>query len=477
MVIFNYSQKEVTIKIVYYGPGLCGKTTNLKFIYDTLPSNSKSKMISLATNQDRTLFFDFLPLELGTIRGMKLRLQLYTVPGQVYYNSTRKLVLKGADGVVFVADSQDFTYDANIESLRNLRENLSGHGMALDKIPYVFQYNKRDLPNLISVETLNEILNREDKAHFESIATTGFNVLETLKTITKDVLEDVIQQHGLMPGDTLTLEEIDFGMTSGKSKRRVTMMDFDETPDSVWEDDIEGEEGAASDEFIFEEVPDAAGTQAEQDSAVSPGEPEEPDKETGTSPSKEGEGVEMVEEPLLMSQGKRGGEEDSIIEYKEEVVSSEEIQSQVLPSEEPAVEPTEPPEMRPASLEGFAKPDTGIPGIENEGIVEESLTPVRETPAQEEMQEPPLSEVPAAEVDREDVSPPEEMQIIHESIGQSLEPALEEKSSPPEKEGEAGAVLTEPEASVREIPVDVILTPEEIKTGAFRIILNVKVKP
>src|SRR5262245_23256198 len=147
MVLFNYSTKEITAKIVYYGPGLCGKTTNLQFIYDDLPQTiNKGKMLSLATKTDRTLFFDFLPIDLGTIRGMRTRLQLYTVPGQVFYNTTRKLVLKGADGVVFVADSQKTMLDANIESYRNLEQNLQEHGMNLNEMPLVIQFNKRDLP-------------------------------------------------------------------------------------------------------------------------------------------------------------------------------------------------------------------------------------------------------------------------------------------------------------------------------------------
>src|SRR5438309_2457852 len=154
MVLFNYATKEITAKVVYYGPGLCGKTTNLQFIYESLPSNHRSKMLSLATRTDRTLFFDFLPLDLGKIRGMRMRLQLYTVPGQVYYNSTRQLVLKGVDGVVFVADSQDVALDANLESLQNLEDNLKRQGLRLREIPVVMQYNKRELPNALAVAEL-----------------------------------------------------------------------------------------------------------------------------------------------------------------------------------------------------------------------------------------------------------------------------------------------------------------------------------
>src|SRR5262245_47050766 len=188
MVLFNYSTRELTAKIVYYGPGLCGKTTNLQFIYDNLPGGVKGKMLSLATKTDRTLFFDFLPLDLGEIRGMKTRIQLYTVPGQVFYNETRRLVLKGADGVVFVADSQKAMLEANVDSYKNLEENLRVHSMKLSEMPLVVQYNKRDLPNLAAVDDLNATVNRYGSPFYESVATTGIGVQDTLKAITKLVL-------------------------------------------------------------------------------------------------------------------------------------------------------------------------------------------------------------------------------------------------------------------------------------------------
>jgi signal recognition particle receptor subunit beta len=198
MVLFNYATKEITAKIVYYGPGLCGKTTNLQFIYDSLPSNSKSKMLSLATKTDRTLFFDFLPLDLGKIRGMRTKLQLYTVPGQVYYNSTRQLVLKGADGIVFVADSQDFALDANLESLQNLEDNLKRQGVRIREIPVVLQYNKRDLPNVLPVAEMDAEINKTlHGPSFESVATTGIGVEETLKGITQLVLAHLIKKYNL----------------------------------------------------------------------------------------------------------------------------------------------------------------------------------------------------------------------------------------------------------------------------------------
>lgn len=188
MVLFNYSTKELTAKVVYYGPGLCGKTTNLQFIHENLPESVRGKMLSLATKTDRTLFFDFLPIDLGEIRGMKTRVQLYTVPGQVFYNETRKLVLKGADGIVFVADSQRQMLRANVESIANLEENLKGHGMRLADMPHVIQFNKRDLPNLSGIEEMNSAINRYNAPFYESVATTGIGVQDTLKAIVKLVL-------------------------------------------------------------------------------------------------------------------------------------------------------------------------------------------------------------------------------------------------------------------------------------------------
>jgi signal recognition particle receptor subunit beta len=206
MVLFNYATKEITAKIVYYGPGLCGKTTNLQFVYDSLPSNNKSKMLSLATKTDRTLFFDFLPLDLGKIRGMRTKLQLYTVPGQVYYNSTRQLVLKGADGIVFVADSQDFALDANQESLQNLEDNLKRQGIRIREIPLVIQYNKRDLPNAMPVAEIDRELNKLGSPKYESVATTGLGVEETLKGITQLVLAHLVKKYGLEGSEPLEKE-------------------------------------------------------------------------------------------------------------------------------------------------------------------------------------------------------------------------------------------------------------------------------
>jgi hypothetical protein len=187
----NYAAREINCKVVYYGPGLCGKTTNLQQIYAKVDPGSKGKLISLATETERTLFFDFLPLDLGSIRGFKTRFHLYTVPGQVYYDASRKLILRGVDGIVFVADSQRSRYDANIESLYNLHENLADYQLKLDDIPYAIQYNKRDLPDLIAVKDLEEELNPKHYPFFEAVAPKGTGVFDTLKAVAKSVLRNL----------------------------------------------------------------------------------------------------------------------------------------------------------------------------------------------------------------------------------------------------------------------------------------------
>ncbi len=191
MTFINYASREINCKIVYYGPGLCGKTTNLQHIYDSTAPQAKGKLISLATETDRTLFFDFMPLELGTVRGFKTRFHLYTVPGQVYYDASRKLILMGVDGVVFVADSQEERMDANIESLYNLEENLETQGYDLKQLPYVLQLNKRDLPNVIPMQDLSYELQKKGEPVFEAVATDGTGVFDTLKAVAKQVLTEL----------------------------------------------------------------------------------------------------------------------------------------------------------------------------------------------------------------------------------------------------------------------------------------------
>jgi signal recognition particle receptor subunit beta len=191
MTFINYASREINCKIVYYGPGLCGKTTNLQHIFESTAPHARGKLISLATETDRTLFFDFMPLELGTVRGFKTRFHLYTVPGQVFYDASRKLILKGVDGVVFVADSQEERMDANVESLYNLEENLQAQGYDLMKLPYVLQLNKRDLPKIVPVEELSAELRRKEEPIVEAVASSGAGVFDTLKAVAKQVLTEL----------------------------------------------------------------------------------------------------------------------------------------------------------------------------------------------------------------------------------------------------------------------------------------------
>ena len=191
MSFINYSSREINCKIVYYGPGLGGKTTNLQYVYKRTAPEAKGKMISLATETERTLFFDFLPLSLGVIRGFKTRFHLYTVPGQVFYDASRKLILKGVDGVVFVADSQVERMEANVESLENLQVNLKEQGYDYKDVPTVFQYNKRDLPNVAAVDDMKNLLNEQNAPDFPATAFQGEGVFESLKAIGKQVLKQL----------------------------------------------------------------------------------------------------------------------------------------------------------------------------------------------------------------------------------------------------------------------------------------------
>jgi signal recognition particle receptor subunit beta len=189
MSMINYASREINCKVVYYGTGLGGKTTNLEYIYSRVSPDTKGKMISLATETDRTLFFDFLPIDLGEIRGFKTRFHLYTVPGQVYYNASRKLILKGVDGIIFVADSQRERGEANIEAMHNLYENLESYGYDLQKLPFAIQYNKRDLANALSVDELRAQINPMGVPDFEAVALEGKGVFETLKCVSKMVVK------------------------------------------------------------------------------------------------------------------------------------------------------------------------------------------------------------------------------------------------------------------------------------------------
>ena len=191
MSFINYSSREINCKLVYYGPGLCGKTTNLQYIYQKTSPDAKGKMISLATETERTLFFDFLPLSLGEIRGFKTRFHLYTVPGQVFYDASRKLILRGCDGVIFVADSQKPRMEANIESIANLATNLKDNGFDIRTIPYVLQLNKRDMPSAVAVEEMERLLRFRGEPMLEAVANVGTGVIETLKACARQILVEL----------------------------------------------------------------------------------------------------------------------------------------------------------------------------------------------------------------------------------------------------------------------------------------------
>jgi mutual gliding-motility protein MglA len=191
MTMINYASREINCKIVYYGTGLGGKTTNLEYIYSRVNPDTKGKMISLATETERTLFFDFLPIDLGEVRGFKTRFHLYTVPGQVYYNASRKLILKGVDGIIFVGDSQRERAEANIEAMHNLYENLEAYGYDLSKIPFAIQYNKRDMPTAMTVEEIRSQINPMGVPDFEGVAIEGKGVFETLKSVSKMVVKNL----------------------------------------------------------------------------------------------------------------------------------------------------------------------------------------------------------------------------------------------------------------------------------------------
>ncbi|MGB6411429.1 MAG: GTPase domain-containing protein [Candidatus Deferrimicrobiaceae bacterium] len=206
MALFNYATRELSAKVVYYGPGLSGKTTNIEMVHHLLKPEQKGRLISLPTETDRTLFFDFLPLDLGQIKGFKVRFHLYTVPGQVFYNATRRLVLQGVDGVVFVADSQVDMMSSNLESLKNLRDNLTTYGKKIEDLPFVMQYNKRDLKKITSVKEISAQLNALNVPTYEGVAKDGIGVIETLVGISRLVFAN-LRKSLLLPGETEDLEE------------------------------------------------------------------------------------------------------------------------------------------------------------------------------------------------------------------------------------------------------------------------------
>lgn len=224
MPTINYAFKEITCKIVYYGPGAGGKTTNLHYVHGNVPSKHRGDLVSLATEQDRTLFFDFLPLDIGDVKGFKTKFQLYTVPGQVYYNATRKLVLRGVDGIVFVADSGSSRFQDSIDSFNNLVENLRDYGLELEQMPFVMQYNKRDLPDAVPLDKLQAALNPEGKfVEFEAVATEGEGVRETLREISSQCLKRLQSSANIVSDEQVVQERL--GVAPGAGGRPVSATD------------------------------------------------------------------------------------------------------------------------------------------------------------------------------------------------------------------------------------------------------------
>ena len=268
MVFFNYATKEITAKIVYYGPGLSGKTTNLQYIYNNIPPEDKGNMISLATSEDRTLFFDFLPIEIGSFKGIQTRVQLYTVPGQVVYNTTRKLVIKGADGIVFVADSQKEMMDSNLEGLDNLEKNLQEQGMNLQDLPHILQFNKRDLLKISAVEELNSKLNRYGVPYFEAIAIHGVGVLECLRDITLAVMSKISTE--------LSIEDFEAHPAEAEAPASVSLQEEEPALSVLQEEEVPQEE--------LEELPLEASSLLETEVSTLQ---EEEELELTTSPEEE----------------------------------------------------------------------------------------------------------------------------------------------------------------------------------------------
>jgi signal recognition particle receptor subunit beta len=370
MVLFNYSTKELTAKVVYYGPGLCGKTTNLHWIHEKLPIKHKGKMLSLATETDRTLFFDFLPIELGTIRGMKTRIQLYTVPGQVFYNATRRMVLKGADCIVFVCDSQEAMLEANVESLENLRENLQVNEIDPDEIPMVMQYNKRDLPNALPIENLNEKLNPRGLPAFEAVAPKGVGVEETLRGVTGLVFRSLAAKYGGVEGSappSIPLPRTDLTPAPAVSPQRVTPapplprppppsplpslnIDTDENDDELL-DSLElhpsVEENSSAAEIVPERLPDRDDTEEEEEEELSFDTPPLRLDPKATLVKGEDEAAE-----LRRRIGRPPVPEVNLERLEEEVADEEEIESLSLDDDEsPAPPPPRPPTPSPVAVE------------------------------------------------------------------------------------------------------------------------------
>jgi signal recognition particle receptor subunit beta len=331
MVSINYAFKEICCKIVYYGPGLSGKTSNLQYVHQKIPLQTRGELISLATDQDRTLYFDFLPVNIGKIHGFSVKFQLYTVPGQVYYNATRKLVLRGVDGLVFVADSQRSKMEENIESYQNLVENLEGYGYDLKKLPLVFQYNKRDISEISSVEEMEHILNPQGLPHFEAVATQGMGVFDTLKCISKLVLE-LAKGERVVPDREVSVEEVgvkefqplqpEEALVLKDSKMPTAVSPFPEGVDYLRKKEMEAMDqeklSPASEEWSDSAPPYQSSSQKTSESLPAQHETEPEPPPPREKEAFEGEKEEGISEGFLYGREEKKVEDESLLPKAEE---------------------------------------------------------------------------------------------------------------------------------------------------------------
>jgi len=433
MVVISYAGKEANAKIVYYGPGLGGKTTNLEFIYDSVPSSSRGKMVSMKTQTDRTLFFDFLPLDLGELGGFKTRFLLYTVPGQVFYNATRKLVLRGADAVAFIADSQIGKMDENKESLANLKENLADYDLSLDSMPWVIQYNKRDLPEIHTVEELNRELNPENVPFFEAIATEGAGVFETFRGLSKLLLEKLSEQIGQRLVITKHIGP-DLGPSAKGAAEPASVVDAllgggvktatEQTVTS--EEAVQPQEGAQTIELTSAPPSDAMAEEPVEAEAAQTDEeieeleliPEETEPETkqepAPAPTLQAEGVEPARErePKRSFFDRWTGRKQLELEREMKLTPETPEPAQAEPArEEWAEEKAEEPETVPPAQEEMKEPEpVEPPAAVEETPSEEVEAPVSHAEEPTAVSEPPLEEEDSApDVEEELTSEREEV--------------------------------------------------------------------
>lgn len=463
MVLVNYSGREINAKIVYYGPGLSGKTTNLEYIYGAVPSTHRGKMVSMKTKTERTLFFDFLPIHLGELSGFKTRFLLYTVPGQVYYNATRKLVLKGVDAVVFVADSQRGKMDENIESLANLRSNLEEHGLSLDRIPWIIQYNKRDLPDVYSIEELERVLNPRKIPSFEGVATSGQGVFEAFKAIARMLLKHLSAEIGVNVVASPGAQQKERPATPAPEKQEAAPApepaELETTIQAVPPEVVQPVEQSPPEE---EPVVEAAPETTEQ-STPPPIEEPAPDTPVEDAPTRVESRPEGVGDRLRRWLTRSRRPDDGLIpDHSPEPAALEEEptdltadqdssqpQPEVTPEPPPEVAVPEPQELPEPAPEPMPEPQPQEDQEPHPQPAAEFRFESEELPEPEETPEP-VAEQPEPETEKEE---PDLKPIPLSVAGLSPEP------QPEPQEVEA------PATGYREIPVLVDLDPEDLQAG------------